>query len=89
MYVDDKPDTELRQLFNTQNVGAFPRGAKFIRMMKGTCFLAGCSEYPDRVFYSAPLYVEQFPFRNFLQLGDRDSGEITGMFATDNTTSSF
>ena len=85
MYVDDKPDTELRQLFNPQNVGAFPRGAKFIRMMKGTCFLAGCSEYPDRVFYSAPLYVEQFPFRNFLQLGDRDSGEITGMFATDNT----
>ena len=25
MYVDNKPDTELRQLFNTQNVGAFPR----------------------------------------------------------------
>ena len=47
--------------------------------------MAGMPDYADRVYYSAPLYIEQFPSRNFLQLGDRDSGEITGLFADDNT----
>lgn len=85
LYVDDSADTELRMLFNPYNVGAFPKGAKLLKMYKGTMFVAGMADYPDRVYYSAPLYIEQFPSRNFLQLGDRDSGEITGLFADDNT----
>lgn len=85
MYVDDNSDVELRMQFNPNNVGPFPKGAKLLKMYKGTLFVAGMPDYPDRVHYSAPLYVEQFPPSNFLQLGDRDSGEITGMFADDNT----
>jgi len=88
-YVDDSPDSELGPLFNPANVGPVPRGLKYLKMFKGTMFVAGCPEYPDRVFYSAPLYVEQFPSENFLQIGDNDSGSVTGMYATENTLVAF
>ncbi len=84
-YIDDSPDSELGPLFNPANVGEVPRGLKFMKMFKGTLFVGGCQEFPDRVFYSAPLYVEQFPKENFMQIGDRDSGSVTGMYASDNT----
>ena len=84
-YVDDTPDNELGPLFNPANVGLFPRGAKYMAMFKGTMFVAGSPEYPDRVFFSAPLYCEQFPPSNFMQIGDRDSGEVTGLCAMEDT----
>jgi len=84
-YIDDTPDNELGPLFNPANVGLFPRGAKYMAMFKGTMFVAGCPEYPDRVFFSAPLYCEQFPQGNFMQIGDRDSGEVTGLYAMEDT----
>ena len=88
-YVDDNSDSELGPLFNSNNVGLIPRGAKYVAMFKGTMFLAGAPEYPDRVFFSAALYCEQFPASNFMQIGDRDSGEVTGLFAMENTMVAF
>ena len=82
--VDTKADGQLGSAFNLDALGVIPTSAKYISLFKGTMFLAGTSEYPDRIFYSQPLMIEQFPRQNFLQIGDRDSGAVMGMYASKN-----
>lgn len=82
-YIDALPDAMLGHQLDLPNVGLFPRGAKHAAYFKGTLFLAGAPSYPDRVFYSAPGMVEQFPPANTFDLV-MPSAEIMGLHATQN-----
>ena len=82
--VDSKGDEELGSKYDRRSKGLFPTGAKFCASFKGTLFLGSRPDYPSRVYYSAPLKFGQWPKSNFFQVGDRDSGAITGMYATKN-----
>lgn len=84
VYYDDKPDRELGARLDNDRGGIFPRGVKYLHMFKGTMFLAGSPEYPDRLFFSAPGRPEQYPPNNYLDVGSIDSGEVTGLAGTQN-----
>ena len=81
---DTKGDEDLGSKYGRRSKGLYPTGAKYCAAFKGTLFLASRPDYPDRVYYSAPLKFGQFPKMNFFQVGDRDSGAITGMYPTKN-----
>lgn len=81
---DLKPDHELGRALDRDQLGLWPVGARLMAMFKGTMFVAGMTDYPSTVRYSAPLLIEQFPEQNQLLLGDQDSGGVTGMYASRN-----
>lgn len=84
IWIDAIPDAALGGEIDSTMYGAWPNGAKYIAFFKGTCFLAGMPEYPDRVVWSRAGQPENFPIGNFLPFGDMDSGEVTGLRATKN-----
>ncbi len=84
LFIDAVPDERLGQQYSRSEFGPWPRSAKYISFFKGGCFLAGMSEYTDRVVYSRAGQPENFPADNFIPVGDVDSGEITGMYPTTN-----
>lgn len=84
IWIDAIPDNQLGAEVSKSDFGPWPRGAKYIAFFKSTCFLAGMPEYPDRVVYSRAGQTENFPPDNYFNLGNLDSGEITGMRATKN-----
>jgi hypothetical protein len=62
--------------------GPMPVQCKFIASFKNCLFMAGS---PDNIVrYSASGMPEVFPKLNLLDVGDKDSGEITGMYASTN-----
>lgn len=81
---DDKPDFELGAQLDPDRTGPLPRGVKYLAPYQGCMFLAGSPEYPDRVWFSAPGLPEQFPAINYIDVGNRDSGEVTGLYPTQN-----
>jgi hypothetical protein len=81
-YFDGTPDNELGiELPDT--LGTFPHQAQYAHVFKGTMFTDGGSDR-SRVFYSAPLFIEQFPPQNFFILGDSTSGPVMGFKSTKN-----
>jgi hypothetical protein len=81
---DGLPDALLGHELLTTDLGLYPTGARYAALFKGTLFLAGAPSYPDRVFYSAPGLVEQFPSANTFDLGGIAGAEIMGLHATQN-----
>jgi hypothetical protein len=81
IYIDAKPDAYLGPALDVSRFGCWPRGAKYLEVWQGTFWVAGMSEYPDQVSFSAPLQFENFPVGNFFPVGDSDSGEVTGLYA--------
>lgn len=81
---DQKSDAELGQVFDDSQVGFFPPGAQVLCLFQGRCFVAGTPEYPDRVWYSPPGAIEQFPPENYFDLGSGDSGVIRSLYASNN-----
>jgi hypothetical protein len=82
--IDDKPDQELGALLDPDRTGLLPRGVKYLAPWQGCMFVGGSPEHPDRVWFSAPGLPEQFPALNYIDLGNRDSGEVTGIYPTKN-----
>jgi hypothetical protein len=81
---DGLQDGLLGHQLDESALGLYPNGASYAAVFKGTMFLSGAPSYPDRVFYSAPGLVEQFPAANTFDLGTGTGGEITGLHATQN-----
>lgn len=84
VWSDGLVDTLLGHQLDTTQTGLFPRGARYAALFKGTMFLAGAPSYPDRVFYSAAGFIEQYPAANVFDFGTGAGGEITGLHATQN-----
>lgn len=82
VYVSIRPDSYLGELLVPGDLGPWPRGAKYIEHWQGTMWLAGMPEYPDRLVYSSPLGLENFPLNNYFPVGSSDSGEIIALKAT-------
>lgn len=82
--VDDHPNRELGLQLLPNNSGVFPRGVQFAAIYKNTLFADGGPEYPDRIFFSSPGFIEQMPPENFFVIGDRRSGRPLGIRATKN-----
>lgn len=79
---DGISDSNLGVLTDPEDFGPFPAQAKFITAFKNTVFVSGM---PDNLIkYSAEGMPEVFPRDNIFDIGDSDSGEITGMYASNN-----
>lgn len=83
-WTDGIPDDRLGDEMDASMTGQWPNGAKYIAVFKGTMFLAGMPEYPDRVVYSRATQHESYPPDNYLPIGDTDAGEVTAMYPTKN-----
>lgn len=84
-FVDYRPDTVLGTELVPEEVGPWPRGAKYIAFFKGRMYLAGMPDDPDIVVYSRTDMVECFPALNYFRIGDKDSGEVTGFYSARNS----
>lgn len=84
-YCDLIPDAELGSESPTELESVIiPRKFKFCSTFGNRVILAGGTAYPTRVFFSRPFRPEQFGAFDFIELGNRDGGEITGLIASDN-----
>lgn len=85
VWEDGVQDDYLGHELDVSQTGLLPSGVRYGAVFKGTLFVAGSASYPDRVFYSAPTFVEQFPAANTFDFGTGGAGgEITGLHATKN-----
>jgi hypothetical protein len=82
-YVDYTPDQFLSTLApDTVDSVTFPAsGARFSATFKGSLFLDGGQTSPTRIFYSNPLNPDSFSASDYFDVGVRDGGDITGLFA--------
>lgn len=79
---DGISDSNLGILTDPEDFGIYPQQAKFITSFKNTVFVSGM---PDNLIrYSAHGMPEVFPRDNVFDIGDAESGEITGMYASTN-----
>lgn len=81
---DGIPDTQLGALYDNTQTGVTPSRFKYMSLFKNTLFLSGFPDEADKLQYSAPGLIEQFPVNNYFNLGNRDGGEPRGMYATKN-----
>tara|TARA_R100001443_G_scaffold117364_1_gene141727 strand:+ start:306 stop:2564 length:2259 start_codon:yes stop_codon:yes gene_type:complete len=81
-YEDGISDANLGFVVDENDFGFFPRQSKFIASFKNTLFLAGMTD--NIVRFSAEGMPEVFPRDNIFDIGDVDSGKITGLYATTN-----
>tara|TARA_R110002051_G_scaffold324958_3_gene424782 strand:- start:149 stop:2371 length:2223 start_codon:yes stop_codon:yes gene_type:complete len=82
MVEDGVPDSNVGELRDPEDFGAWPSQARYISVFKNTVFLAGMPG--NEVRYSAPGMPEIFPLFNSFDVGGANSGEITGMHPTRN-----
>ena len=83
-YVDGAADEQLLEQAPTDELGLFPVGATLAHMFKGTMFTDSGDVAPTRLRYSSPQNIEQFPDINYIEIGDKASGCITGLLSTKN-----
>lgn len=79
LWLDDHPDHELGVLLNPAASGPVPLRARAVALFAGRMWVATATN--DRLFYSAPQFVEQFPDQNWLPCGGQDSGPIVALHA--------
>ena len=82
-YSDYTPDAFLTTLApsDTDSV-IFPApGARFAATFKNCLFLDGGQSDPTRVYYSNPLNPDSFSASDYFDVGVRDGGDVTGLFA--------
>jgi hypothetical protein len=82
-YVDYTPDQFLLNLApSAADSVIFPcPGARFAASFKNCLFLDGGQADPTRVYFSNPLNPDSFSALNYFDVGVRDGGDITGLFA--------
>lgn len=83
-FIDIVPDSAMGSKMDPTQFGPWPRGAKYAVFWQNTMWVAGMAEYPNRLAYSGPLQLENFPGNNFFNVGDGRGGEITGLYAAKN-----
>ena len=79
---DGISDSNLGVLTDPEDFGIYPTQARFITSFKNTVFVAGMPN--NLIQFSAEGMPEIFPRDNVFDIGDSDSGAITGMYATTN-----
>ena len=82
MIEDGIPDSNVGELRDAEDFGAWPSQARYIAVFKNTVFLAGMPG--NEIRFSAPGMPEVFPLFNSFDVGGASSGEITGMYPTRN-----
>jgi len=82
-YVDYTPDSFLvvPAPSASQSVMFPAPGARFAATFKNCLFLDGGQADPTRVYYSNPLNPDSFSASDYFDVGMRDGGDITGLFA--------
>ncbi|QDP52858.1 MAG: hypothetical protein Tp1111DCM603221_37 [Prokaryotic dsDNA virus sp.] len=56
-------------------------GARFAATFKNCLFLDGGQADPTRIYYSNPLNPDSFSASDYFDVGVRDGGDVTGLFA--------
>lgn len=82
VHVSIRPDSFLGEQLDPTSLGPWPRGARYAVYWQGTMWLAGMPEYPDRLAFSGPNELENFPPGNYIPVGSSDSGEMISLIAT-------
>jgi hypothetical protein len=77
--LDLKADAELGLQFDLDRVGLTPIGARAIAYWSGAMWLAGMPEAPSRLRFSTPLFHEQWPELNYLDVGSSGTGAIVAL----------
>lgn len=85
VWMDMLPDQYLGVELDRTQYGPWPRGAKYIAIFKGRMYAAGMPSDPDVLVYSRTDQLGNFPPANYFRVGDHDSGEITGLYASRNS----
>ena len=82
-YSDSTPDQFLVTLAPSETESVlFPcPGARFAATFKNCLFLDGGQSDPTRVYFSNPLNPDSFSASDYFDVGVRDGGDITGLFA--------
>ena len=82
-YVDYTPDQFLVNLApSVSDSVIFPcPGARFAATFKNCLFLDGGQADPTRIYYSKPLSPDTFGALDYFDVGVRDGGDVTGLFA--------
>jgi hypothetical protein len=83
VYVDYTPDSFLLNLSpSISDSVIFPcPGARFAATFKNCLFLDGGQSDPTRIYYSKPLSPDTFGALDYFDVGVRDGGDVTGLFA--------
>ena len=74
--IDHKSDGELGPLLDRDQLGPTPVGARALVFWNSTAWAGGMPDNPTRMQYSSPLYVEQWPTENYLEIGSAQTGGI-------------
>lgn len=77
--LDLTSDSELGEQFLPDSVGAVPLGATAAAFWAGSLWLGGVPTSPTRLYYSSPLFPEQFPTINYLEIGTTQTGSIVAL----------
>lgn len=85
IYTDTKSDADLGIRYDFEATGLWPHGATLLAWHGGRLWASGTQANPDRLFFSHPVYREQWPVLNYLTLPDRitalhDAGEVLYVF---------
>ena len=82
-FVDYVPDQFLTTLAPSTTASViFPcPGARFAATFKNCLFLDGGQADPTRIYYSNPLNPDSFSASDYFDVGVRDGGDVTGLFA--------
>lgn len=84
-YGDLIPDAELGSEAPTiLDSSIIPVNLKFVATLGNRIVMGGGNSYPTRIFFSKPYRPEQFGAADFIELGNRDGGEITGFIPYNN-----
>jgi hypothetical protein len=81
-FEDGVPDNSLGAVVDPEDFGPWPTNVQMIASFKNTMFLAGTSD--NRLKFSRPLNPEVYPINNFIEIGNSESGPITGLRGTKN-----
>ena len=85
IYTDIIPDAELGSEAPLETDSSLiPQNSKFIATFGNRLVLAGGNSYPTRIFFSKAFRPEQFATQNFIEIGNREGGVITGLVPFDN-----
>jgi hypothetical protein len=81
IYYDAIPDTALgAQGPSLDDSAVFPTGVRYGAAFLNRMFVAGGSQHPTRIFFSAGNAPEQFPTNNYFDVGSTVGGEVTGLY---------
>lgn len=82
IYIDSTPDAALGNLAPTEADSViFPaNGCRFGAWFKGCLFLDGGQANPGLIYHSTPAQLDTFKALAYVSVGNREGGDVTGMF---------